>query len=408
MELLISADHVLTAADAEPLRDGAVLVADGTITAVGPREELAARASEATGRAHHPGATLLPGLIDTHVHLAFDAGPDPVTTVRDAEDTELLLGMAGRARQLLDCGVTTVRDLGDRGGLALRLRDAVARGSLPGPRVLAAGPPLTPRGGHCWFLGGEVAGGEAAVRQSVRDAVARGVDVVKVMATGGGLTKEGPAIWEPQFTVAELRAVVAEAHQAGLPVAAHAHGTEGIAAAVAAGVDTLEHCTWMARDGFDVRPELVAEIAARGIAVCPAPSPNWRVFAERFGRERAEELFARVRGMAEEGVRLVAGTDAGVPHAVFDRFWASLEFFSHLGFSPARVLAMATTEAADALGLGAETGRLAAGCRADLLVVDGDPLTDLAALRRVRLVVAGGRPHVPAPAAVPTTSDALT
>ena len=404
MQLLISAGQVVTAADREPIRDGAVLVDDGVLTAVGPRAEVAAQAAADAHRAHHPTATLLPGLIDTHVHLVFDASPDPVGTLREQDDTALLLDMAGRARQLLEAGVTTVRDLGDRAGLALRLRHAVASGALVGPRVLAAGPPLTPPGGHCWFLGGEVTGGEEALRQAVRDAVARGVDVVKVMATGGRLTKGGPDVWERQFSEAELRAVVAEAHAAGLPVAAHAHGTEGIAAAVAAGVDTLEHCTWMAKGGFDVRPELVGEIADRGIRVCPAPSPNWRLFAERFGQQAAKELFARVRSMADRGVRLIAGTDAGVPHAVFDRFWSSLEFFAHLGFTPAQVLAMATTEAAEALGVGGDTGRLAPGYRADLLVVEGDPLADLAALREVRLVVAGGRPHVPSRAAVSATS----
>ncbi|MBP2036761.1 amidohydrolase family protein [Streptomyces avidinii] len=137
-------------------------------------------------------------------------------------------------------------------------------------------------------------------------------------------------------------------------MAAHAHGTEGIAAAVAAGVDTIEHCTWMGRAGSDVRADLVDAIAARG-------------------------------------VRLLPGTDAGVPHAVFDGFVSSLEFFAHIGLAPAEIVDLATSGAARALGIGGDTGRLVAGLRADLLVVDGDPLADVAALRAVRLVVAGGR-----------------
>lgn len=184
---------------------------------------------------------------------------------------------------------------------------------------------------------------------------------------------------------------MAEARRFGLPVAAHAHGTEGIAAAVAAGVDSIEHCTWMGRTGFDVREDLVDAIAARGIAVCPAASPDWRGFAERFGRERAEEMFGRLRWMAERGVRLLPGTDAGVPHAVFDGFVSSLEFFGHIGLDPAEIVDLATAGAARALGIDGDTGRLEPGLRADLLVVDGDPLTDLGALRSVRLVVAGGR-----------------
>ncbi|WP_308345459.1 amidohydrolase family protein [Streptomyces sp. ISL-94] len=341
-----------------------------------------------------PDGTLLPGLIDCHVHLALDAGPDPVTALLDTDDADLLAGMAKRARQLLDSGVTTVRDLGDRNGLALRLRDSIARDGVLGPRILSAGTPLTRPGGHCWFFGGEV-DSEAALRELVRRNAEEGVDVIKVMATGGGITKGGPPIWQAQFTTAELRLVVAEARKAGLPVAAHAHGTAGIEAAVAAGVTTLEHCTWMAQDGFDVRPDLVAEMAAKEIRVCPAASPDWRGFAQRFGVERAEEMFGRLRWMADQGVRLIAGTDAGVTHAVFDGFVSSLEFFRHIGLSPAEAIDSATVEAALALGIAADTGQLSPGYRADLLAVTGDPLSDLADLRDVRLVMSAGRPHTP-------------
>ncbi len=391
MEFLLSAGQLLTGPGGARLEDGAVLVRGDRIAAAGPRAEVEARAAGDAVRVSRPGGTLLPGLIDAHVHLCFDAGPDPVTSLRETEDADLLLAMAGRAKQLLATGVTTVRDLGDRGGLALRLRDAVAAGSVRGPRILAAGAPLTPPGGHCWFLGGEVSG-EEAIRELVRRNAKDGADVVKVMATGGGLTKGGPAIWESQFTPAELRLVVAEARVHGLPVAAHAHGADGIEAAVAAGVDTIEHCTWMGDGGFDVRESVVADIAAKGIHVCTAASPGWRAFAERFGPERAAELFDRVRWMHDQGVRLISGTDAGVPGAVFDDLVSSLGFFRHLGLLPSEVVDMATTEAAAALGVADETGRLTPGHRADLLLVDGDPLTDFEALRDVEFVMAGGRP----------------
>ncbi|MCF6525030.1 amidohydrolase family protein [Streptomyces sp. JJ36] len=396
MRYVIAAGRVLTGPGGQVLRDGAVLVEQDRIAAVGPRTEVEARAGEDAERVDLPGGTLLPGLVDCHVHLVLDAGPDPVGALEAADEAEVWAGMADRAARLVRTGVTTVRDLGDRDGLVFRLRAAIARGELPGPRILAAGTPLTPPGGHCHYLGGEV-DGPGSIRELIRRNAARGADVIKVMATGGGLTKDGPAIWESQFAPAELGLVVREARAHGLPVAAHAHGTDGIAAAVAAGVDTVEHCTWMARGGFDVRPELVAELAAREIAVCPAASPNWRGLADRFGRERAEEMFARVRWMAEQGVRLLSGTDAGVPYAVFDDLVSSLGFYSHLGFPPARVLDMATVDAARALGLEGVTGRLAPGHRADLLAVDGDPLTGLEALRAVRLVMTAGHPHHPVP-----------
>ncbi|MDT0469284.1 metal-dependent hydrolase family protein [Streptomyces gibsoniae] len=377
------------------MQDGAVLVAGDVIVAAGARKDVLARAEPGCRTLEFPDSTLMPGLIDCHVHLAFDAGPDPVTTVTESNDATLLLGMAGRARQLLDAGVTTARDLGDRGGLAVRLREAIAEGIVAGPRLLTATAPLTSRTGHCWFLGGEVEG-EAEIREKVRRNAEEGADVIKVMATGGGLTRGGPAIWQTQFTAEELAAVVDEAHRLGLPVAAHAHGVQGIAAVIAAGVDTIEHCSWMTEDGTsDLREGLLAQIIAKEIPVCPANHPNWRSFADRVGPEKAAELFAPMRRMVESGVRLVAGTDAGIPRAVFGGLVSSLEFFEYLGVPRERIIDMATSEAAAALGLDGQAGRLAEGHRADVLVVDGDPLAGLDALRAVRLTVAGGRLHVP-------------
>lgn len=362
---------------------------------VGVRAEVERRAAPTISRVHLPDATVLPGLVDCHVHLAFNAGRDPVAALTDDDDATVLLGMAGRARQLLDAGVTTVRDLGDRGRLSVRLRDAITTGTVPGPRILAATVPLTVPGGHCWFLGGEV-DGEQAIREMVRRNAEAGADVIKVMVTGGHLTPGGAAMWESQFTTEQVRAAVDEARRHGLAVAAHAHGTEGIASAVDAGVDTIEHCTWIGNGGLNAPAELIARIVAHGIPVCPAIGPHWRDYEKRFGPEVANALLDRLRWMEKEGVRLVAGTDAGIPGAVFDNPVGGLEAFSHVGFPNDRIVELATVDAAQALGLGDRTGQLTVGYDADLLVVDGDPLTDLDALRRVRLVVTQGRPHVPA------------
>jgi len=389
-----------------PIEDGAVLVAGRRVVAAGPATLVEAQveaqvdaqvqASGGSGvrRLDHPGATLLPGLVDCHVHLAFDAGADVVATLRAVDDDTLLDRMAGRARALLDAGVTTVRDLGDRGGLAVRLRDAIAAGAVPGPRILTATAPITPPGGHCWFLGGEAAG-EDGVRERVRANAAAGADVIKVMASGGHLTPGGAAMNESQFGLAELRAIVAEARRHGLPVAAHAHGTDAIADAVAAGVDTVEHCTWLGRAGVDVRPDVVTALARSGTWVCPALSRNWKGFGPRFGEELTAHLLGELARADAAGVRLAAGTDSGIPGAVFGDYVGALEVFEHVGFPLPRVLELATSAAAEAVGLGGRTGRLRPGHDADLLVVGGDPLTDLRALRDVRLVVARGRPHVP-------------
>ncbi|MEU3412236.1 metal-dependent hydrolase family protein [Streptomyces sp. NPDC006658] len=392
METLISAGQVLAGPPGQRTTGGAVLLDGPIIRAVGPHAEVAPLASPGALRLAYPTATILPGLIDAHVHLAFDSGPDPVGTLMKSDDSALLTAMAGRARQLLHSGVTTVRDLGDRGGLAVRLRDAIASGQAAGPRILTATAPLTAPGGHCWFLGGEV-DGEQAIRDQVKRNIRQGADVIKVMVTGGHLTPGGSAMWESQFTEAELAAAIDEAQRGGKPVAAHAHGTAGIVMAVAAGVDTIEHCTWANGRGFDEPVETAGKMARQGVHVCAAISADWRNYAAKYGQAIADRLLERVRWLDAQGVPLVAGTDAGIPDAPFDDFAGSLELFEHLGFPRERVLALATTEAAGAVGLREHTGRLAPGLDADLLVVDADPLRSIAALRAVELVVTRGRLH---------------
>lgn len=186
-KVLITADLVLTGHADQEIRDGAVLVDAGVITAVGTAAELAATVDPGVRRLHCPGATVLPGLIDCHVHLAFDAGPDPVRAVAEAAPDELAAAMADRAGQLLAAGVTTVRDLGDRDALTIELRASIASGKTAGPRILAATAPLTLPGGHCGFLGGGVTTDDDIRRQIARNAAA-GADLIKVMASGGALT----------------------------------------------------------------------------------------------------------------------------------------------------------------------------------------------------------------------------
>ncbi|MFF3372026.1 amidohydrolase family protein [Streptomyces sp. NPDC002680] len=394
--MLITAGRVLTGSGTY-LEDGAILVVDSTISAVGPRAHLADLADGT--HLDFPDATVVPGLIDAHVHLVFDGGSDPVASLGAADDEQLLTDMRRRADELVSSGVTTVRDLGDRNHLALRLDEEIGRRSTPGPRIVSAGIPLTTPGGHCHFLGGEVSG-EAAVRDLVRRNLAEGAGVIKVMASGGGLTKNGPKSWQSQFSANELRALVDEAHQAGVPVAAHAHGADGIAAVVDAGVDTIEHCTWMTEDGFGLRRDVLKKIIEQGVVVCPAVSPHWQMVPRFFGEERAKVLFGQVREMAESGVRLIAGTDAGVQRTGFDgSLVGALSFYAHLGIPNDQIVDMATVHAADALGLGESTGRIASGFRADLLVVGGDPLADLDALKKIHAVITAGRVHQPGPRA---------
>jgi imidazolonepropionase-like amidohydrolase len=380
--LVIAAGQVLLGPSADRVADAAVVIDNGLITAIGP-------AADYPDALSFPDATILPGLIDGHVHLTFDAGPDPAGALQQTGDPALLLAMYARARELLDSGVTTVRDLGDRGRLTLHLRDAIAAGTLPGPRILAATTPLTSRGGHCWFFGGEVEG-EERIRALVRANAEAGADLIKVMVTGGHLTPGGPAMWESQFTDKDLVGIVEEAALYGLPVSAHAHSTAGIRAAAEAGVATIEHCTWLGDNQLDMSDEVAALIAERGIYVCPGISRNWRGYARKFGQEVSDALLGRIGWMAERGLPLMSGTDAGIPGATFGDIVGGLEVFEHAGFPASRVIDIATVESAQALGISHTTGRIAPGLAADLLVVGGDPLADLRALRDVRLVVRNG------------------
>src|SRR5712671_2532414 len=369
--------------------DGAVVVGDTTVDWVGCAAVLPAEFARLP-RTDYPGSTILPGLIDSHVHLGLDGGPNPVARMRGETDEQQLVLMLHSARQLLGVGVTTARDLGARPYLDVVVRDAVAAGLARGPRMVVAARPITVTGGHCWFMGAE-ADSEDDLRRMVRTHHKHGADLIKVMSTGGFMTT-GSAPWYAQFTVGQLAVIVEEARRVDKPVAAHAHGTEGIRRAVEAGVTTIEHCSFVTETNERRFSEpLAAMIAEQGIVVCPTINVNAPYVAELTGVVVGEHL-ATLRDL---GIRIIAGTDAGIDNTPHHQYTGGLEYLVKLGFRPADVVAMATTEAAAALGLGAVTGRLAPGYEADLIVVYGDPLTDITALGRLRRVIARGRDYVP-------------
>ncbi|WP_220490982.1 amidohydrolase family protein [Tessaracoccus sp. MC1627] len=335
-----------------------------------------------------PDSTLLPGLIDTHQHVTWDCSTDPVTWLTTATDDELLVRARANARQALAGGTTTVRDLGDRGYVSLRLRAETAADPSAGPRLLASGPPLTSVGGHCWFLGGAV-GGVDAIRAAVTERAERGCDVIKVMATGGNVTP-GSLPHEAQFTRAELRALVETAHGFGLPVAAHGHGVEGIESALIAGVDTVEHASFMTADSVADRPDLVRRMVEAGVfAVGTAGSLPGGQLPPRLAAVLPLVL-AHARRMHEAGVRIAVATDAGIaPSKPFNvQPYAVTEVARLLGLTPA--LRGATSIAADAIGLGDSIGRLRPGHTADLLVVDGNLEAGAEALHHVKAVYRSG------------------
>ncbi|HEX4687483.1 MAG TPA: amidohydrolase family protein [Nocardioides sp.] len=352
--------------------------------------------------------TLLPGLVDAHVHLVSEgrlpSEPGSLEHAARLDDAGLDSVIARTLATQAAAGVTTVRDLGDRAYRTLAARDRRTDGE---PRIVAAGPPLTIPDGHCHFLGGGVAGVDA-VRAAVREHVDRGVDLVKVMASGGMLTI-GSDLLGVQFTPEELHAAVEETHEAGLRVVAHCHSLAGARHAVAAGVDGLEHATLLGPDGIAVPDDLIDEIAVRGLTVDPtlgydparvipldqAP-PHVRAVVARVGMTPVEVTHRRAAQLArmfERGVRVVSGLDSGAaPPKPHGDLWRAVVQLLDAGVTSAQALATATSAAADDCGLRATTGRLAPGLSADLLVVDGDLERDLTALSRPRAVWVRGVP----------------
>ena len=396
----IRANHAF---DGEDFRAGGatVLVDDAGIVGVEP---LRYEPPSDCDLVDYGDATVLPGLIDTHVHLVGDSRVMALERLAEYSPEEIDAVVIESLRRQLAAGVTTVRDLGDWHFNVVERRDAQRQVDDALPWIVASGPPITTPGGHCGYLGGEVSGADEIVA-AVRERVERRVDVVKVMASGGMATT-GSDVFVPQFLIEELRLLVEQAHAAGLPVTAHAHSAAAVDQAVAAGVEGIEHASSRATE------EQLAALAASGIAVCPtlggfntkslaallAVAPRFQqIFADAglTPESYLEIRMSALRRMTTFGVRLISGDDAGIgPDKAHGRYAeAVIELEQVTDTMPA--LVAASSDAAAAIGLGRSKGRLLRGYDADLLVVGGDLAADLTALRDVRQVVLRGVPVSP-------------
>lgn len=395
---VIYAGRLLADADAGTGGPATITVTDGRITAITP-----GRVAAPAGAIVHDLSTktVLPGLIDLHVHLTGDPGGDYRSEAVEPDEWGVVVGTKN-ARLTVRAGFTTVREAGSAQYTAFSLRRGTAEGTITGPRIIAAGPALSIVGGHGDVTGfredvhhvldqGYTCTGAVECAEKVRKASRAGADVIKITATGGVLSQQGRGL-EGHFTTAELTSIADTAHSLGLKVMAHAHGARGIEAAAAAGIDTIDHGTFadeaalkvMKAKGTYMVPTLMALEGVRarlgkGIYT-PTVEEKARITVERQGRQ--------VTLSKQLGVPIAFGTDAGV----FEHGRNAGEFalLVKYGLTPKEAVASATTIAAKALGMENEVGKIAVGYSADIIAVDGDPLADVTTLEKVKWVMVRG------------------
>ena len=403
----VRAGRVITCAAAasegpEEIRDAAIVIQGGRIAAVGPAERVPAPAGARV--IDHSDATVMPGLVDGHVHLMYRREESIYAHAQSFDDHQLLVRCAYHARKVLEAGVTTVRDCGSRGTFLRALRDGIEAGFLPGPRLLVSGPPVTTTRGHLWVCGGEVDTADEG-RRLIRRLVKKDVDFVKIMATGGRMTP-GSNAGRAQFTIDELRAMVDDAHRLGRHVAAHCLGAEGMAYAVEAGVDTIEHGNWLDESGdhhaFD--EDLAQRMAARGTYRNMATQPDRELAELPLNRPLSEAQRRRLELSQERWYWFRKGIELGVPSffstdAIYGQWgdectdlpWLTVLLGERGGLEAHAALRMVTEVPARAVGLEREAGSIAPGRRADLLVLRANPLESLRALLEVEAVYQDGR-----------------
>jgi imidazolonepropionase-like amidohydrolase len=358
-----------------------VLIQGNRIAAVGPDREISVPQGADTPDVR--GMTVLPGLIDCHVHLCLGAEADVVHTIEHDPPALTTLKASQFARCTLEAGFTTVRDVGCRDHSIFALKRAIAEGLLPGPRISAAGLAICMTGGHARFIGRE-ADGPVEVVRAVREQLAAGAEVIKFIASGGVLTP-GTSPECAQMTPEELTAGMAEARRAGRRVAAHAHGAEGMKNAIKAGAHSIEHATLMDEEAAGLMREYgvfmvptLSALATTAACGLTCGIPESALSKAKSMQARHEASFKKA---SRAGVNIALGTDAGTPFNYHGQNAQELERMVALGLTPMDAIVAGTSAAAALLGLAQTLGTIEAGKDADLLVVDGHPLKDVAVLR---------------------------
>ncbi len=395
--LALKARWLIDGAADEPLDHGVLVIRDDRIVAVGAADSVEVPSDAEV--CDYGEATILPGLVDCHTHWIMDGSSDPRLRLERESPIASAIRAAGHASQTLRCGVTTVRDVGCLHGISLVLREAIAAGLVDGPRVFACGTFITMTGGHGYYFGRE-ADGEDEVRRAVREQLREGADLIKVIASGGVYAnREDPTA--AQFTIRELEAAVDEAHMAGVRVAMHAEGAKSIEHALQVGADTVEH-------GQYLTDETAKAMADKGIVLVPTIFIFYNIaengmaagvpdYAVQKAREIIGIHFRGFEAALKAGVRIAAGTDVGGPllqhHA--SPLQEEVAVMVKGGMKPMDAIKAATSGAAQTIGT-CDFGTLAVGKLADVVVCEGQPLRDISALKRLKVVVKEGRSYAPA------------
>jgi imidazolonepropionase-like amidohydrolase len=370
------------------LEDGRIIAsgADVSVDSIGDVESI-----DAGGR------SVLPGLIDCHAHLTWNALASPVATLIEerASPARLALRAAANAQAALARGSTTVRDLGSPNEVIFPLRDAIREGICAGPRIVAAGYVITTPTGHCHYVG-QHASDEVSARAAAARQIEAGADVIKVM-TSGGLHTPGSDPTTPQFSLESLRAIVDVAHAAGRRVTGHATCDAAISLAVQAGFDSIQH-------GTNLEPATARALAEHAVSVTPTLDTRYfldmhlddplipEVIRARAATATGLDRSVAYRNTLDAGVTLTAGTDSGTTFVPHGALATEIRLMCEGGLSARQALAAATWQAAAEVGLPGSVGTLAPGAFADLLVLDADPLQDLSALEAVAVVIQSGAP----------------
>ncbi len=393
--ILVRAGHLLDVKTGKLLDGQTIVVVGQTIQSIAPTAEVPAQAADTV--IDLGGMTVLPGLIDVHTHLTMNTDFDPYRELTVTDAKEAINGVAN-ARATLLAGFTSVRNVGAGGYTDVDLRDAINAGQVPGPHMLVSGPALGITGGHCdqnllplryHVVGDGVADGIAEVQHKVRENIKYGSDLIKICATGGVLSK-GDDPQASQYTLEEMQAIVADAHRLGRKVAAHAHGAQGILWASEAGVDSIEH-------GSYIDDAAIAEMKKHGTYLVPTlyledwmlEKGNLPAFYHQKMVDVSAVAKSNIKHAMLAGVKIALGTDAAVyPHGLNAH---ELDVYvNQLGMAPLAALQTATVNAADLMGWTARTGSLEAGKWADIIAVDKNPLDDVRVLQNVKFVMKAG------------------